>query len=76
MLEFLYMKPEMENKISFRHEKKSVYITFHWGRNEMKFRLGGEQDLKTSILKTTVQKLYAESTHLLIKIPNFKKFDK
>ena len=38
------MKPEMkspQNEILTNHKKNSVYITFHCGRNDMKFRFGG-----------------------------------
>ena len=38
------MKPEMKstrNEISNDHERSSIHITFHCGRNEMKFRFGG-----------------------------------
>ena len=38
------MRPEMnstQNEISTHHKRNSVYFTFHYGRNEMKFRFGG-----------------------------------
>ena len=34
------MRPEMKytrNKILLRHEEESIYVTYHCGRNEMKF---------------------------------------
>ena len=31
------------DEISFRHEKKSVYVTFHSGRNEIKFYFLGSR---------------------------------
>ena len=38
------MNPEMKstrNEISTYHKRNSIYITFHCGRNEMKFRFAG-----------------------------------
>ena len=57
------------NKISSLHEKNSVRITSHYGRNEMKFSFRGgqgktahlknlskpERDIETIMLKATMQ---------------------
>ena len=43
-LEGVYTKPEIKpnrNEILTHHKINSVYITFHCGRNEVKFRFGG-----------------------------------
>ena len=37
------MRPEMKstrNEILSHHKRNSVYINFHYGQNEMKFRFG------------------------------------
>ena len=37
------MRPEMkstQNELLSHHKRNYVYITFHWGRNEMKFYFG------------------------------------
>ena len=42
--EAAYLRHEMtftRNEISFHHKKKSAYITFQCGRNEMKFLFRG-----------------------------------
>ena len=43
----VYMRPEMKssrNEILTLHKRKSVYITFHCGRNEVDFISGVIQD--------------------------------